>query len=79
MCFQHWFNAVAKGEIGGADDAGGNAGVTIEAAGAHRRHSGDKLRLSDRPHVLRSAGAVHGVAFFEHRGHDVMAAADIGE
>ena len=51
----------------------------VSAAVAHRCDAGDELGLSDWPHFLGTTRAVHGMALQEHRGNDVVAAAEIGE
>ncbi len=80
MCsLQHRLDPVAEGEVGEAHDAGGDARPAVEAALAHGGHAGHELGLADRPHLLRPARAVHRVAFHEHRGHDVVAGADVVE
>jgi hypothetical protein len=77
--FQHRLDAVAECEIGETHDAGGDTRRTLEAAGALRRDTGDELGFAHRSQLFRPAAAVHGVAFLEHRGDDVMTGADIGE
>ena len=77
--FQHRLDAVAEGEIGEAHNASGDTRRPIEAAGAHRGDASDELGFAHRSQLFRSVGAVHAVAFLEHRGDDVMTGADVGE
>src|SRR5262245_5144214 len=76
---EHGLDSIAQGEIGEADDAGGDARSAVLTALAHRRDAGDELGLAHRPHLGRTRRAIHRVALEEHRRDDVVAGAEIGE
>ena len=77
VLFEDAFGAAADAEIDIADDPGAGPCRAVFAALAHRRHTGDKRRLAKRAQFGRPFGAVHLAAFEEHRGADVVAAAQI--
>lgn len=79
MSFEDRLDAIAQGQIGIADDPGGDAGLAVAAARAHGGEVVDELGLADRPHFLRPVGAVHRTAFEKHRRDDVVPGVDIGE
>src|SRR4051812_48428893 len=68
-----------EGEVGEADDAGGDPRQAIAAACAHRGDAGDEFGLADGAQRLPSRGAVHGVALDEDGRGDVVAGVQVGE
>jgi len=72
-------DAVTEREIGEADNARGDARRTIGAAIAHGGDAGDELRLAYRTHLLRTGGAVHGMALDEDSSSDLVPGVQVGE
>ncbi len=79
LCLQHVAHARAEREIGMANDRLGDAAAAVIARSAHGGDAVDELDLADRRHLGGAMLAVHRLTFEEHRGDDVVAAADIGE
>ncbi len=77
--FEHRLDPLAQGQVGKADDAGGDPGLAVAAAGAHRREPGDEFGLADRAQFGRAVGAVHRAAFEKHGRFDVVTGIDVGE
>src|SRR5208282_87339 len=77
VLFENALGAAADAEIDIADDPGAGPCRAVFAALAHRRHTGDKRGLAERAQFGLPFGAVHLAAFEEHRGADVVAAAQI--
>jgi hypothetical protein len=73
MGLQHRLDPVALGQVGVADDAGGDAGLAVAAAGAHCGDAGDELGFAHRAHLARAGGAVHRMALQEHAADDGVA------
>ena len=76
---QHGLDAIAEGEVREAHDARSHARGAVLPAVAHGGHPGHEFRLADRAHLFRAVRAIHGVAFHEHGGHGVVAAAHVVE
>ncbi len=79
MRLEHRLDPLAQGKIGITDDAGGNSGRPVPAAGAHRGETSHKLGLADRAHLRRPTGAVHRAAFEKHRRLDPVPGIQIRE
>jgi len=76
---QHRAHARADGQVGVTDDGLGDAAGAVVAGGAHGGDAIDEFHLAHRPHFGGAVLAVHGLAFQEHGGNDIVAAADIGQ
>ena len=74
---QHLAHARAEHQVGVADDRLGDAAWAVIAGRAHRRDAVDEFDLAHRRHLARAVLAIHRLAFEEHRGDDVVAAADV--
>ena len=77
MGFQDRLHSVAEHEVGVADDAGGDLGGAVLAAGALGGETLDELDFADAPHFLGSRGAIHRMALDEYGLRDVVSAAEI--
>ena len=77
VLFEDAFGSAADAEIDIADDPGAGSRRAVFAALAHRRDTGDKRGLAERAQFRRPFGAIHLAAFEEHRGANVVAAAQI--
>src|SRR5438045_1975277 len=73
---QYGLDLVAQVQVGVADECAGSAAGPIEAAGAGGRNALHELHLAHRPHLLRTARAVHGPGLDEDGRADVVAAVD---
>jgi hypothetical protein len=69
----------AQRQIGVADDRLGHAARHVIAGRAHGRNAVDEFDLADRRHLGGPMLAIHGLAFEEHGGDDVMPAPNIGQ
>ena len=76
---QHRAHRLAQPEVGEADDAGADAHLAVDAAGAHGGDAVDELGLAHRLHRLRPRRAVHRPRLHEHGGAHVVAGADVGQ
>ena len=76
---QHVAHARAERQVGVADDRLGDAARAVIARRAHGGDAVDELDLAHRRHLGRAVLAVHRLAFEEHGGDDVVAAADVGQ
>ncbi len=70
---QHFAGFRALVEFGMADDPGAGAHGSEQAAGRHGGDAVGKLDLAHGLHLVGAVGAVHGAAFDEDRGADVVA------
>src|SRR5665213_2974262 len=77
MFFQHVADGRAERQIGMSDDARANPGGAIATAVRHRSHAGDVFRFAERSSRLGPGRLVHGAAFGEHRGDDVVAGVEV--
>ena len=75
--FQHRLNRRAQHEVGVAHDSRGHLRGAVLPAGALGGDALDELDLAHRAQLLRSPGAVHGVALDEHRLGDVVASRQV--
>ena len=74
MRLQHGIDLGAEQKIGKADNAGANAGRSVDIARAHCRHAVDELGLADWCELGVAVGAIHRVALREDGGPHVVAA-----
>ena len=79
VAFQHRLRTAAQHQIDPADHAGAKFRRAERSARTHRGDAGDEFGIAKRLFFGRSAGAIHGMAFFEDRRDDIMAAVCVGE
>ena len=70
---------LAQAQVDVADDALAGAHRAVGARRAHRGDTVDELGLAERLHRLRTVLPVHHAAFDEHRRHEAVAVAAVGE
>ena len=79
VTFQQRLRAVAEHQIDPAHHARADARGAKRSAGSHGRHAGDEFGFAERLFFLGPGGAIHRVAFLEHRRDHVVAAGEVGQ
>ena len=75
--FEHASHAVAKLEVGSADDGGCGPGLAVGAAGTGRGEALHELYLTHGFQLVWSRGAVHGAGLEKHCGPHVVAGVQV--
>ena len=76
--FQHRADGVAQLQVGVADDGGGGFRRAVAAGGGLGGDGLDIFHLTHGPHLLRPVLAILAAHLDEHRGADVVPAANVG-
>ena len=79
LAIQHVRRRIAQTQVRSADDASGDPRRTVLSRLAHRRDTGDELRLADRTKRFGAIGPEHRPALDKYRRYDVMAARQVLE
>jgi hypothetical protein len=75
VCLQRFLREFAQGQVGIANDGLSGATVGVFATESNGSLTDGKFSFSDRPQVLGTLSAVHGVTFDEYGGFNPVAAA----